>query len=310
MQRSVDRFRRGFTLIELLVVIAIIAILAAILFPVFARAREQARQATGLSNLKQQSLAMLMYIQDYDEMFPSPLGLGNDTIGLIQWQTAIEPYVKNGKKKTVTSDPTTDPYAGTVDDGSVFISPAWQKSPPTVDASGTALADLCGGDAGCLSTSAQVPRYSYAMNQRLGNIFWLVDPATGSTASWCNFDAIACREGGRNAKLAEIGQPASMIMITEAFDGPMNGMATWGWDAVWLKAQDRFNGNTLMALVDGHVKAVRGSTSMYTKDTSVQDPACKDWWGGDLPELKGSSVAVCAQNRPNATMYFGPREGR
>jgi len=59
--------RRGFTLIELLVVIAIIAILAAILFPVFARAREKARQTSCLSNVKQIVLAALMYCQDYDE---------------------------------------------------------------------------------------------------------------------------------------------------------------------------------------------------------------------------------------------------
>jgi len=65
------RKRRGFTLIELLVVIAIIAILAAILFPVFARAREAARKATCLSNLKQIALACLMYAQDYDEVLPS-----------------------------------------------------------------------------------------------------------------------------------------------------------------------------------------------------------------------------------------------
>ena len=62
--------RRGFTLIELLVVIAIIAILAAILFPVFARAREKARQTSCLSNVKQTSLAMQMYAQDYDETWP------------------------------------------------------------------------------------------------------------------------------------------------------------------------------------------------------------------------------------------------
>jgi len=64
------RKNRGFTLIELLVVIAIIAILAAILFPVFARAREAARKATCLSNLKQIALACLMYAQDYDEVLP------------------------------------------------------------------------------------------------------------------------------------------------------------------------------------------------------------------------------------------------
>src|SRR5262249_4483117 len=64
------RRNRGFTLIELLVVIAIIAILAAILFPVFAQAREKARQATCLSNCKQIGLASNMYVQDYDETFP------------------------------------------------------------------------------------------------------------------------------------------------------------------------------------------------------------------------------------------------
>src|SRR4051794_1958509 len=67
LMRQGCRDRRGFTLIELLVVIAIIAILAAILFPVFAHAREKARQTSCLSNLKQLSSAMLMYAGDYDE---------------------------------------------------------------------------------------------------------------------------------------------------------------------------------------------------------------------------------------------------
>jgi prepilin-type N-terminal cleavage/methylation domain-containing protein len=77
--------RTGFTLIELLVVIAIIAILAAILFPVFARAREQARKTTCLSNLKEMGLASLMYVQDYDEQFPWLMQDGrtnNDSTGL------------------------------------------------------------------------------------------------------------------------------------------------------------------------------------------------------------------------------------
>ena len=83
--------RRGFTLIELLVVIAIIAILAAILFPVFAKAREKARQSSCLSNLKQLSLAMLQYAQDYDERFPQR-DVGPYWYG---WPALIQPYVNN-----------------------------------------------------------------------------------------------------------------------------------------------------------------------------------------------------------------------
>ncbi|MFO7945262.1 MAG: DUF1559 domain-containing protein [Armatimonadota bacterium] len=86
--------RRGFTLIELLVVIAIIAILAAILFPVFARAREKARQTSCLSNLKQLGLGLMMYVQDYDETFLRGSDYhepGVDTF----WGACLYPYVKN-----------------------------------------------------------------------------------------------------------------------------------------------------------------------------------------------------------------------
>ncbi len=88
---------RGFTLIELLVVIAIIAILAAILFPVFARAREKARQTSCLSNLKELGLGCLMYAQDYDERLPwhcryIPGAADSSSNG---WQGQIMPYIKN-----------------------------------------------------------------------------------------------------------------------------------------------------------------------------------------------------------------------
>jgi prepilin-type N-terminal cleavage/methylation domain-containing protein/prepilin-type processing-associated H-X9-DG protein len=100
MKRRSVRF--GFTLIELLVVIAIIAILAAILFPVFAQAREKARQTSCLSNIKQQGLAVHMYAQDYDETLPpwwvsntpnNAQPAGYDDIHY--WYVGLLPYVKS-----------------------------------------------------------------------------------------------------------------------------------------------------------------------------------------------------------------------
>jgi len=97
------RSPRGFTLIELLVVIAIIAILAAILFPVFARAREKARQTNCTSNVKQIVLGMAMYAQDYDELMPREdydmdgNGSGNDDGVDMTWRACLFPYVKNAQ---------------------------------------------------------------------------------------------------------------------------------------------------------------------------------------------------------------------
>jgi len=99
--------RRGFTLIELLVVIAIIAILAAILFPVFARAREKAKQASCLSNVKQLMLAVLQYAQDYDDTYPpgaliapAPTPPTGD-----EWDEVLDPYIKNQQIRQCPSVP-------------------------------------------------------------------------------------------------------------------------------------------------------------------------------------------------------------
>ncbi|MGE5531422.1 MAG: prepilin-type N-terminal cleavage/methylation domain-containing protein [Bacteroidota bacterium] len=98
--------KRGFTLIELLVVIAIIAILAAILFPVFAKAREKARQSSCLSNVKQMALAIMQYAQDYDEIYPGAYTI-NPTV---TWPQLLQPYIKSSQIVKCPSDP--DPWAG------------------------------------------------------------------------------------------------------------------------------------------------------------------------------------------------------
>jgi prepilin-type N-terminal cleavage/methylation domain-containing protein len=102
--------KSAFTLIELLVVIAIIAILAAILFPVFARARESARITTTISNANQIGKAVIMYVQDYDEALPfaghSNLIYQNPDLGRTEWQEAIYPYVKNEQAYRSADDST------------------------------------------------------------------------------------------------------------------------------------------------------------------------------------------------------------
>ena len=92
-----DKKRQGFTLIELLVVIAIIALLAAILFPVFSRARENARKTSCSNNVKQLMVGVTQYIQDYDECFPLRDGGGN-------WPVKLQPYVKSTQVFQCPSD--------------------------------------------------------------------------------------------------------------------------------------------------------------------------------------------------------------
>ncbi len=116
--KTTQNERSAFTLIELLVVIAIIAILAAILFPVFARARENARRSSCQSNLKQIALGVKQYIQDYDEKFPGQIGnkdvssTGTANAGPYGWADAIQPYLKSTQIYQCPSEdtsPNTDP---------------------------------------------------------------------------------------------------------------------------------------------------------------------------------------------------------
>ncbi|GAB4468445.1 MAG: hypothetical protein OHK0029_40790 [Armatimonadaceae bacterium] len=149
--------KRAFTLIELLVVIAIIAILAAILFPVFAQARAKARQVSGLSNQKQIGLGIMMYVQDYDETYPQAYYYKNNTAttnggssgGYVTWTVTLQPYIKNVQMFVDPGDPNNglcDPNNG--------LSP---DNPPCAPFT----------DVATLGCEAQVPRLSYIPNSAI-----------------------------------------------------------------------------------------------------------------------------------------------
>ena len=130
--------RRGFTLIELLVVIAIIAILAAILFPVFAKAREKARTSSCSSNLKQLTLGIIQYTQDYDERLPMCRGymaansLNNNAVEMIDWRVQIQPYLKSKQVLACPSNTNNDTSGDGGRSGGIIHHYCW----PTVGGGG------------------------------------------------------------------------------------------------------------------------------------------------------------------------------
>jgi prepilin-type N-terminal cleavage/methylation domain-containing protein len=151
--------RNAFTLIELLVVIAIIAILAAILFPVFAQAKMAAKRTADLSNTKNIDLGMIMYSGDFDDN-PAPMMQGAWDLPrheLILWKDCILPYIKNGGRPALAGGAA---YTGTAgENGGIFASPTWSGSwAPVNDGDETNIF----GD-----TTTRFPR-SYSLNQAAG----------------------------------------------------------------------------------------------------------------------------------------------
>jgi prepilin-type N-terminal cleavage/methylation domain-containing protein len=152
--------RKAFTLIELLVVIAIIAILAAILFPVFAQAKLAAKRTADLSNNKNIVLGMIMYAGDYDDcLTPGMQGIWDQPrYDILLWKDAVLPYIKNGGLPVLANGA---PYYGPNNEsGGIFASPTWSGNWAALPASDGS--DIFG------DTTTRFPR-SYGLNMDAGD---------------------------------------------------------------------------------------------------------------------------------------------
>ena len=225
--QSAPRKVSGFTLIELLVVIAIIAILAAILFPVFARARENARRSSCQSNLKQIGIGLVQYTQDYDERFPGGYGYigGNQTT----FRETVQPYIKSIQ---------------------VFACPS-----NTANSLGTYRGNP-GYDGAAAETRSPVPR-SYTAS-------YVYD--AGSESQVCGTSVFVDKvgtfyNGDAGVSIAKLPDVARTITIFEAAL-PWANINLGGNAATF--ANEHFNGhlgtsNYLFA--DGHVKALKATAT-------------------------------------------------
>lgn len=265
--------RRGFTLIELLVVIAIIAILASILFPVFAQAREAARKTTCTSNLKQVGIALGLYTQDYDETFPwAASNLGGGTA--VTWYDLAEPYVKVGAVGMGFTGGVQRPF---------YICPSFEnKTVPMQPGDPTPPA----------FTAAQVtPAMSYAAN---GHVMPMANKSLLPGNPWF--------PGKSLTALASLQAPASVVLATHAVGtrpavggddvtsgctGNEEGVgavpAQMGGASVYCAGRFQHSGGTVSLLADGHAKWYKGPAS-WTKP--------------------GSAVAYRKSLSPNAQAWF------
>jgi prepilin-type N-terminal cleavage/methylation domain-containing protein len=197
--------KRAFTLIELLVVIAIIAILAAILFPVFAQAREKARQTACLSNMKQIGIGLQMYSSDYDSQFPpSQLGASPQ---IVSWPQMMQPYIKN---QDVFVCPSTSPGGFSPDPKLIFGGTARTYCAQT--RTDVSFGLLTGAD-GSQAQPFLVNRLSYGRN--------LIPYGSWKTAGFTAGDKSGFVTSGTTLSVIEaaIEDPAGTIHIMDAMTG-------------------------------------------------------------------------------------------
>jgi prepilin-type N-terminal cleavage/methylation domain-containing protein/prepilin-type processing-associated H-X9-DG protein len=264
--------RRGFTLIELLVVIAIIAILAAILFPVFAQAREKARQSQCISNEKQLGLAVIQYVQDNNQTYPT----ANWPDYTHEWSTQIQPYIKNGSVGTYNAI------------GGVFACPSFpgfavaNEYKPRDDV--FQYANCNGKYCYPLATDAVIDspsdKWDFIEGGNDGGgssgyetAYWLPGEDQWATASSTKYDGTT-----QTQVLNKNG-------VQNCDDTPANWTSAGGnpWGGCTMHPRWRHNGSTDVLFMDGHVKAVNYPQFDWYRNIYIKNLWPADWASGGSP---------------------------
>lgn len=242
----------AFTLIELLVVIAIIAILAAILFPVFAQAREKARQASCMSNTKQMGTGAMQYFQDWDETFVNDYYNGdqytNKDEGRYKWMDAIYPYVKNEQVFTCPSDAYDRRYIYYLNNG----------GGNRVDYGSYAYNSYFGTGLGMSTSGGGRP---LADIKDVAGTVWIGDSGPNDPNAWPN--------GWRAQDYRVCFGTISWGLPDPMYGNPRNGFKKFGSSLI-ARHQNLVN----VVFVDGHSKAM-SLDALNTRTSAPVDPAWK-----------------------------------